>query len=74
MADGHSTRHLSCSHELLQLSLRFQEGADLRGDYEIASVMVLIQRYIDCGQYLSHGEAEFNAEGLLRLAGWEQDF
>lgn len=43
-------------------------------DYEIASVRVLIQRYIDSyGQYIAHGEAEFNAEALLRLAGWEQD-
>ena len=51
-----------------------QEAIEAR-DYEIASVKVLIQRYIDeYGQYLSHGEAEFNAEGLLRLAGWEQDF
>ena len=44
-------------------------------DYEIASVKVLIARYIDdYGQYINHGEAEFNAEALLRLAGWEQAF
>ena len=43
-------------------------------DYEIASVKVLIQGYIDnYGQYIAHGDAEFNAEALLRLAGWEQE-
>lgn len=43
-------------------------------DYEVTSVKILIQRYIDAyGQRIEHGEAEFNAEGLLRLAGWEQN-
>ncbi len=43
-------------------------------DSEVEAVKVLVQRYIDTyGQRITHGEAEFNAEGLLRLAGWRSD-
>lgn len=41
---------------------------------EIENVKVLIRAYTDrYGQRITHGEAEFNAASLLRLAGWEAD-
>ena len=43
-------------------------------DYEVDAVKVIIQRYIDrYGQRIAHGDAEFNVESLLRLAGWQED-
>jgi hypothetical protein len=43
-------------------------------DAEFEKVKILIQKYRDTyGQRIMHGEAEFNVEGLLRLAGWESD-
>lgn len=43
-------------------------------DHEVEAVQVLVQRYIDIyGQRIRHGDAEFSAAGLLRLAGWGQE-
>ncbi|MCC4268020.1 hypothetical protein [Microbacterium schleiferi] len=43
-------------------------------DYEVEAVKRLIQLYIDeYGQRIQHGDAEFDATALLRLAGWEND-
>ena len=40
-------------------------------DREVATVRRAIRTYIDrYGQRITHGDAEFNAESLLRLAGW----
>ncbi|KJL42015.1 hypothetical protein RR49_00313 [Microbacterium ginsengisoli] len=41
-------------------------------DYEVDAVKVLIATYTErYGQRIAHGDAEFNTEALLRLAGWE---
>lgn len=41
-------------------------------DFEVDAVKVLIATYTErYGQRIAHGDAEFNAEALLRLAGWE---
>lgn len=41
---------------------------------EIQNVKDLMRAYTDrYGQRITHGEAEFNAESLLRLAGWQKD-
>lgn len=49
---------------------RLHAALDKR-EQEIQAVKVTVQRYIDrYGQRIQHGEAEFNVEGLLRLAGW----
>lgn len=38
---------------------------------EVENVRVLVRAYIDrYGQRIKHGDAEFSAESLLRLAGW----
>lgn len=43
-------------------------------DCEVDAVKRLIQAYIDrYGQRITHGDAEFNAEALLRLAGWNDE-
>ena len=43
-------------------------------DYEVEAVKQLIRTYVDqYGQRVTHGGAEFDAEALLRLAGWEND-
>ncbi|SER96051.1 hypothetical protein SAMN05443377_12245 [Propionibacterium cyclohexanicum] len=43
-------------------------------DYEVDAVRRLIQAYVDrYGQRITHGDAEFNAEALLRLAGWNDE-
>ncbi|MBU2601881.1 MAG: hypothetical protein KKA32_06905 [Actinobacteria bacterium] len=56
------------------LSEKMLEEAVAVRDSEVREVKVLVQRYIDTyGQGITHGEAEFNAEGLLRLAGWNRD-
>lgn len=40
-------------------------------DYEVEAVKVLIAAYTEkYGQRIAHGDAEFNADALLRLAGW----
>lgn len=40
-------------------------------EYEIEAVRRLIRAYIDrYGQRITHGDAEFDAASLLRLAGW----
>ncbi|WP_448810385.1 hypothetical protein [Agromyces bauzanensis] len=42
-------------------------------DYEVDAVKQLIRAYTDLyGQRIAHGEAEFDAEALLRLAGWQE--
>lgn len=42
--------------------------------YEVDAVKRLIRAYIDrYGQRITHGDAEFTAESLLRLAGWHDD-
>lgn len=47
------------------------EEAIAARDHGVEQVQILVRRYIDTyGQRIKHGEAEFNAEGLLRLAGW----
>lgn len=46
------------------------EALDAR-DAEVAAVKAQIQAYIDrYGESISHGEGEFSASALLRLAGW----
>ena len=41
-------------------------------DREIRIVKILIERYIGMyGESIAHGEGEFSARALLRLAGWE---
>ncbi|MDQ1138457.1 hypothetical protein QE410_003256 [Microbacterium sp. SORGH_AS 1204] len=41
---------------------------------EVENVKVLARAYVDrYGQRIKHGDAEFNAEVLLRLAGWESE-
>lgn len=41
-------------------------------DYEADAVKKLVRVYIDAyGQRIRQGDAEFNAEALLRLAGWQ---
>lgn len=56
------------------VSARKLEEAMAARDAEIEKVQILIQKYRDTyGQRIMHGDAEFNAEGLLRLAGWERD-
>ena len=41
-------------------------------DREIRVVKILIERYIGMyGESIAHGEGEFSARALLRLAGWE---
>ncbi len=43
-------------------------------DYEVDVVKRLIRTYIDrYGQRINHGDAEFDAAGLLRLAGWQDE-
>ena len=38
---------------------------------EVENVKLLVRAYIDrYGQRIMHGDAEFNAESILRLAGW----
>lgn len=40
-------------------------------DYEVDAVKRAIRAYVDnYGQRIQHGDAEFNAEALLRIAGW----
>lgn len=40
-------------------------------DRALKATKMIIQCYLDTyGQYIEHGEAEYNVEGLLRLAGW----
>ena len=56
------------------VSARKLEEAVAARDAEIDKVQILVQQYLDAyGQRIMHGEAEFNVEGLLRLAGWERD-
>lgn len=57
-----------------QTSAAKLEEAMAARDYEVTAVKVIIQNYVDrYGQRISHGDAEFNVEGLLRLAGWQED-
>ncbi|MGK7222240.1 hypothetical protein ACSNO4_05530 [Kocuria flava] len=52
---------------------KLQEAMDVR-EKQVKRVKLLVQRYIDTyGQRITHGEAEFNAQSLLRLAGWNDD-
>lgn len=45
-----------------------------RRSKEVENVKILVRSYIDrYGQRIAHGDAEFNAESLLRLAGWAND-
>lgn len=49
------------------------EAIDAR-DYEVSAVKRLILTYTDrYGQRITHGDAEFNADALLRLAGWHDE-
>lgn len=44
-------------------------------DAAVKTTKVSIQRYLDrYGQYIQHGEADYSVEGLLRLAGWMDDY
>lgn len=57
-----------------QTSAAKLEEAMAARDYEVAAVKAIIQNYVDrYGQRISHGDAEFNVEGFLRLAGWQED-
>lgn len=52
---------------------KLARATDRRGK-EIENVKILVRVYIDrYGQRITHGDAEFNAESLLRLAGWQSD-
>jgi hypothetical protein len=43
-------------------------------DQALERIKVAIQRYIDTyGKRITHGDAEYSVEGLLRLAGWIED-
>lgn len=43
-------------------------------EYEVEAVKRLIRTYTDrFGQRIAHGDAEFNADSLLRLAGWHDE-
>lgn len=56
------------------LSQREMEKAFAARDQELQTVRVLVQAYLDTyGDTIQHGEAEYNAAGLLRLAGWVAD-
>jgi hypothetical protein len=53
------------------LSKREYDKAVAARDRSVSSVQTLVRRYVDrYGQSIASGEAEFNAEALLRLAGW----
>lgn len=52
---------------------KLARATDRRGK-EVENVRILVRTYVDrYGQRIAHGNAEFNAESLLRLAGWESD-
>jgi hypothetical protein len=56
------------------VSEKVLEEAITARNLEVEAVKILTQKYVDTfGQRITHGEAEFNAEGLLRLAGWGRD-
>ena len=56
------------------VSAKVLEEAIAARDFEVEAVRMLTQKYVDAyGQRITQGEAEFNAEGLLRLAGWGRD-
>jgi hypothetical protein len=41
-------------------------------DYEVDAVRQLVAAYTErYGQRIMHGDAEFDTQGLLRLAGWQ---
>jgi hypothetical protein len=43
-----------------------------RREKEVENVKVLVRAYLDrYGQRIKHGDAEFTADSILRLAGWE---
>ncbi len=53
-------------------SARILSEAIAARDCEVDAVRHLIRTYTDrYGQRINHGDAEFNADGLLRLAGWQ---
>lgn len=53
------------------LSARHMATALAARDEEVATTKRLIHEYIDTyGSAIAHGDGEFNAEALLRLAGW----
>jgi hypothetical protein len=40
-------------------------------DSEVRAVKILIEKYIErYGERIAHGDGEFSARALLRLAGW----
>lgn len=48
----------------------FQEAIAAR-NHEVGAVKASLQRYIErYGESITHGEGEFSAQALLRLAGW----
>jgi hypothetical protein len=54
-----------------KLSEQKLEEAIADRDKVLHVAKIIIQRYLDTyGQRITHGEATYNAEGLLRLAGW----
>jgi len=49
---------------------RLQEAITAR-DREVRAVQILIEQYIEkYGESIAHGDGEFSARALLRLAGW----
>lgn len=47
-------------------------GAVAARDREVRAVKILIERYIEkYGESITHGDGEFSARALLRLAGWD---
>jgi hypothetical protein len=54
-----------------KLSERKLEEAVADRDKALRAAKIIVHRYLDTyGQRIAHGEAEYNVEGLLRLAGW----
>ena len=60
----HDVTELSTSQEVLLKAIAAR-------DREVKAVKILIERYIEkYGESIEHGDGEFNARALLRLAGW----
>jgi hypothetical protein len=54
-----------------QTSARAEADAIGQRDRSLQRVKVLLQAFLDeHGERIEHGDAEYNAAGLLRLAGW----
>jgi hypothetical protein len=53
---------------------KLDEALDARSR-ALKATKITVQRYLDrYGHYIEHGDAEYGVEGLLRLAGWMEDY